>query len=114
MEQAAEIQVERTRGPILLISGQDDGIWESSPMSDKVIGRLKGAHFAYEFEQLKYAHAGHRAGHPGIYPTWYGRVTHPVSGRETHYGGTPEGNAESSIDAAPKVLEFLRKSFETK
>ncbi len=114
MEQAAEIQVERTHGPILLISGQDDGIWESSRMSDKVIGRLKGAHFAYEFEQLKYAHAGHRAGHPGIYPTWYGRVTHPVSGRETHYGGTPEGNAESSIDAAPKVLEFLRKGFETK
>ena len=114
MEQAAQIAVERTRGPILLISGQDDGIWESSRMSDAVIGRLKGAHFEYEFEQLKYARAGHRAGHPGIDPTWYGRVTHPVSGRDVHYGGTPEGNAESSIDAAPKVLEFLRKGLGTK
>ncbi|HTB14379.1 MAG TPA: acyl-CoA thioester hydrolase/BAAT C-terminal domain-containing protein [Bryobacteraceae bacterium] len=109
MEQAAEIPVEHTQGPILLISGQDDGIWESSQMSDKVIARLKNAHFKYEFEQLKYPHAGHRAGHPGIYPTWYGRITHPVSGREQRYGGTPEGNAESSIDAAPKVLEFLSK-----
>jgi dienelactone hydrolase len=109
VEHAAEIAVEQTHGPILVISGQDDGIWESSRMSDAVIGRLKNAHFQYEFEQLKYAHAGHRAGHAGIYPTWYGRIQHPVSGREVHYGGTPEGNAESSIDAAPKVLEFLGK-----
>jgi dienelactone hydrolase len=109
IEQAAEIRVENTQGPILLISGQDDGIWESSRMSDAVIGRLKHANFKYEFQQLKYPHAGHRAGHPGIYPTWYGRITHPVSGREEHYGGTPEGNSESSIDAPPKVLEFLGK-----
>ena len=109
MEQAAEIPVEHTQGPILLISGQDDGIWESSRMSDAVIARLKNTHFQYEFEQLKYPHAGHRAGHPGIFPTWYGRITHPVSGRDEHFGGTPEGNAESSIDAGPKVLEFLGK-----
>jgi dienelactone hydrolase len=109
MEQAAQIAVENTHGPILLISGQDDGIWESSRMSDLVMGRLKSAHFQYDFEQLKYPHAGHRAGHPGIFPTWYGRITHPVSGRDEHFGGTPEGNAESSIDAGPKVLEFLGK-----
>jgi dienelactone hydrolase len=109
LEQAAQIAVENIHGPMLLISGQDDGIWESSRMSDLVIGRLKSAHFQYEYEQLKYPHAGHRAGHPGIYPTWYGSVTHPISGRVERYGGTPEGNAESSIDAAPKVLEFLGK-----
>ncbi len=107
---AAEIAVEKTGGPILLISGQDDGVWESSRMSDQVIGRLKIAHFKYEVEHLKYPHAGHRAGHPGITPTWSGRTRNPTSGREVHYGGTPEGNAESSIDAAPKVLEFLGKS----
>ena len=109
MEQATAIPVEQTQGPILLISGQDDGIWESSRMSDQVIARLKAAHFSYDFQQLKYPHAGHRAGHPGIFPTWYGAVRHPVSGAAVHYGGTPEGNAESSIDAAPKVLEFLAK-----
>lgn len=109
-EQAAAIRVEKTHGPILLISGQDDGVWESSRMSDEVIARLKNAHFGYEFQQLKYAHAGHRAGHPGIFPAWHGRVENPLTGREVHYGRTPEGNAESSIDAAPKVLEFLGKS----
>jgi dienelactone hydrolase len=107
-EQAAAIRVEKTQGPILVISGQDDGVWDSSGMCDRVISRLKGAQFKFDFEQLKYPHAGHRAGHPGIYPTWTGNARHPISGREVHYGGTPEGNAESSIDAAPKVLDFLR------
>jgi dienelactone hydrolase len=109
-EQTAAIRVEKTEGPILLISGQDDGVWASSSMSNDVMARLRGAHFKFEFEHLKYDHAGHRAGHPGIMPTWYGKTRQPISGREVHYGGTPEGNAESSIDAPPKVLEFLAKS----
>ncbi len=106
----AAIAVENTAGPLLLISGTDDGVWESSRMSDAVIGRLKLAHFKYDFEQLKYPHAGHRAGHPGIAPAWSGSPRNPTSGRQVHLGGTPEGNAESSIDAAPKVLQFLGKS----
>jgi len=28
-------------------------------------------------------------------------------------GGTPKGDANSSLDAIPKVLEFLRTSLET-
>ena len=112
MEQAAAIHVEDTGGPILLISGQDDAVWESSRMSDAVMARLRSAHFQYDFEQLKYPHAGHRAGHPGILPAFHKSGTNPLSGREMHYGGTAEGDAASSIDAAPKVLEFLRKSFD--
>jgi hypothetical protein len=27
-----------------------------------------------------------------------------------NFGGTPEGNADSSLDAIPKVLDFLRRS----
>jgi dienelactone hydrolase len=111
MEQASEIPVEHIGGPVLLISGQDDGVWESSRMSDRVIGRLKSAHFQYEFEQLKYPHAGHRAGHPGIFPTWHHSGTSPLTGREMHYGGSPEGDAASSLDATPKMLEFLGRSF---
>ncbi len=33
-----------------------------------------------------------------------------MTGREVDVGGTVEGNAESSLDAIPKVLEFLRQS----
>ena len=97
-------------GPILTISGQDDRIWDSAEMADEVMARLKRNHFAYQFENLKYPHAGHTAGRSEIMPAWHGKVRHPVSGREEDFGGTPAGNAQSSLDAIPKVLEFLRKS----
>jgi len=106
----ATIQVEHTGGPILLIAGDQDHVWDSAGMAKSIEGRLKHAHFAPEAEMLIYPHAGHIAGRPEIVPEWHGALTHPISGRPTDYGGTPEGNALSSIDASPKVLEFLRRS----
>jgi dienelactone hydrolase len=106
----AAIAVEHTHGPILLISGEDDGVWESTRMADAVVGRLKQTHFPYSYEHLKYPHAGHRAGRPEIVPTWHGSVRNPTSGREENLGGSAEGDAQSSLDAIPKVLEFLRES----
>ena len=106
---AASILIENTQGPILMISGEDDGVWESTRMADEATSRLKGAHFPYRFEHLKYRHAGHMAGHPAIFPAWHGRMVHPLSGAEVDLGGTPEGNAESSLDAIPKILKFLRE-----
>lgn len=108
----AEIAVEKTQGPILMIGAEGDGIWESSRMVEEAAGRLKRAHFAYAVEVLKYPHAGHRAGLPEMIPLWHGTVIHPVSGTESNFGGTPQGDAESSLDAIPKVLEFLRTSLE--
>jgi len=106
----AAIAVEHTRGPILLISGEDDGVWDSTRMSDAVVSRLKQTHFPYAYEHLKYPHAGHRAGRPEIVPMWHGAVRNPTSGREENLGGSVQGDAESSLDAIPKVLEFLRQS----
>ncbi len=108
----AAIHVEDTSGPILLIAGQDDHVWDSAPMAAAIVARLKQAHFKYPVENLTYPHAGHIAGRPEIIPAWHGLLRHPVSGRPTDYGGTPEGNALSSLDAIPKVLNFLRKNLE--
>ena len=108
MERDAAIQVEHTRGPLLLISGEDDGVWESSGMCREVVDRLKSNHFQYPVEHLRYPHAGHASGHPGIIPAWHGRLRHPLSGREVNLGGSVEGNAQSSLDATPRVLEFLK------
>lgn len=110
LETRAAIAVEHTRGPILLISGNDDGVWRSTEMSEAVVRRLKEEHFAYSYQALEYPHAGHRAGRPEIVPTWHGSITNPTSGREEDLGGNPKGDAESSLDAIPKVLEFLRQS----
>jgi dienelactone hydrolase len=106
----AAIAVEHTHGPILLIAGEDDGVWESSRMTEAVAQRLNHAHFPYSCERLIYRHAGHRAGKPEIVPTWHGTVTNPTSGHEENLGGNAEGDAESSLDAIPKVLEFLRRN----
>jgi dienelactone hydrolase len=104
------IEVERTRGPILLVSGKDDGVWPSSTMANSIVARLNQKHFPYAVEHLDYADAGHRAGRPEIVPTWHGPMRHPVSGKKEDLGGTARGDALSSLDAIPKVLKFLRDS----
>lgn len=106
-QMTAGIAVEHTHAPILLIGAEDDGVWHSSEMAQAAADRLHRAHFAYEVELLKYAHAGHRAGRPEIVPTWHGKLRHPVSGREMDLGGSAQGDAASSIDAIPRVLKFL-------
>ncbi len=106
----SEIAVERTKGPILLVSGGDDGVWNSSSMTDAVVARLAHEHFGYEVVRLNYPHAGHSAGRPEIVPAWQTWIRNPTSGRDTEMGGTPAGNAESTLGAPPKVLEFLARS----
>src|SRR5215510_3336391 len=52
----AVIEVENTKGPILMISGEADHLWHSWEMADDVVSRLRNRHFAYSFENLKYPH----------------------------------------------------------
>jgi dienelactone hydrolase len=108
----AEIPVENTHGPILMIAGEDDGVWPSSMMVTEAVRRLKNAHFGYDVEELKYSHAGHSAGQPAIIPAWHGTLGLPGTGRGATAGGVPDGDAASSLDAIPKVLAFLHKSLE--
>jgi hypothetical protein len=79
-------------------------------MTQSVIDRLKRSHFAYSYQRLDYPHAGHRAGSPFIIPTFTSGTMHPLTGESVDLGGTPEGNAASSLDATPKVLAFLQQS----
>jgi dienelactone hydrolase len=110
MVMKSEIEVERTQGPILLISGDADHVWDSNSMANSIIARLKRHAFGFNVEHLNYAHAGHGAGRPEIVPAWRGAVRNPTSGRDVEVGGTPQGNAESSLDAIQKVLDFLSQS----
>jgi dienelactone hydrolase len=108
----ATIAVEKTRGPILMISGENDHLWRSWEMADDVVSRLKSKHFPYRYENLKYRGAGHMAGRPDIVPTWHGLVRNPTSGRSSDLGGSAAGDAESSVDSMPRVLEFLKNALE--
>jgi dipeptidyl aminopeptidase/acylaminoacyl peptidase len=48
----ALIKVENIRGPILLVSATKDEICPSTPMSEKMIERLKSKNFKYYFEHI--------------------------------------------------------------
>jgi dienelactone hydrolase/uncharacterized protein (DUF2141 family) len=100
------IPVERTRGPILLISGADDRIWPSAQMGDRVVARLQGAGFRYGYEHLVYPGAGHAifVGAPDGPMARYASQPNPMM------GGTPEANAKAWADNWPKTLAFLDKA----
>jgi dienelactone hydrolase len=110
MVMRSEIEVERTQGPVLLISGGADRVWDSKSMADSIVARLNRHHFTYHVEHLNYDHAGHSAGRPEIVPAWQGPTRNPTSGRDVELGGTPQGNAESTLDAIGKVIDFLQRS----
>ncbi|MES2417396.1 MAG: acyl-CoA thioester hydrolase/BAAT C-terminal domain-containing protein [Bacteroidota bacterium] len=58
-EEKARIKVENINGPVLLISATEDEICPSTPMSEKMIARLKANHFKFNYKHiaLKGSHA---------------------------------------------------------
>jgi dienelactone hydrolase len=105
----ATIPVERTRGPILLITGQDDALWPAE-LAEIAVRRLKAQRFPFPVEHLSYPGAGHLIFFPPYGPTTIRSLRHPVLKRTIHYGGTTAGDALARADSWPKVLAFLRKS----
>ncbi len=98
----AFIPVERINGPVLLVSGRDDKLWPSSPMSDQVMARLDKAKFRFAHQHLAYDNAGHAGfGEPLAADT---KVPPALLAQA---GGTAEGNLAMRADAWPKVLAFL-------
>jgi dienelactone hydrolase len=51
-EKKALIKVEKIKGPILLISATEDEVAPTTPMSDKIIARLKEQKFKYHNEHI--------------------------------------------------------------
>jgi dienelactone hydrolase len=105
----ATIPVEKIRGPILLVSGQDDQIWPSPVLAEIAIRRLQEHAHAFPFEHLSYEGAGH-----GIYIPYNATTqitfVHPVDGLQYTGGGTPRRNAEAGTNAWRRVLAFLEES----
>jgi dienelactone hydrolase len=55
----AEIPIERIRGPVLLVSGEEDHMWPSTAMAKLVERRAGERGFAHQLTHLRYAGAGH-------------------------------------------------------
>lgn len=107
----AEIPVERIRGPVLLVSGNDDQMWPSTMMADRVLQRLKAHRHPYPDRHLAYEDAGHMI-LTSYQPTTRSFSQHPVTGQVYAFGGTPEGYAVANRDSWAQVLAFLVETFE--
>lgn len=105
----AQIPVERTRGPILLISGGDDHVWPASRMADMICARLRARNFSHCVEHLHYPKAGHELRYPFLPTT--ARTTRPAGLKfAISFGGTTEADAAAQKDAWRRVLAFFRNS----
>jgi nucleolar protein 56 len=92
---AATIPVEEISGPVVLVSGGDDNVWNTEELHRFAEQRLAD-HDHPAFEHLVYEDAGH-----AIRPPYY-----PVAGLTTEfYGGSGQGNAEAAHDYWPQVIE---------
>jgi dienelactone hydrolase len=103
--EAAAIPLEKIRGAVLLLSGDDDQVWPSTLMSRLAIKRLAAAHHPYRFEHLSFPGAGHLIG-PGSDPTLV-EAKHPT-GVVLAFGGSKSANRAAQEQGWAKVLEFLK------
>lgn len=93
----AAIPVEDVDGPVLLVSGGDDRLWNTVALHRAAAERLEG--HEYDHEHLVYDDAGHRIMIP------YRPTTNRTEGPQYVYGGTTAGYAEADVDHWPRVLE---------
>jgi len=103
----SRIRVEHIAGPVLLLSGTDDGFWPSSEMADSVVRRMRAATHRHPVVHLRYEGAGHSIQFPFV-PTTRIVKPHAVARVDLTAGGTPQANAHANADSWPKVVSFLR------
>jgi dienelactone hydrolase len=102
-----EIAVEQIHGPVLLISGRDDGVWPSTPSAESIVRRLKEHQFTYLVTSVSFPDAGHSLIRPYSSTMDINSRRHPLTGRIVHAGGTPQGTARAREQAWRDVLDFL-------
>jgi pimeloyl-ACP methyl ester carboxylesterase len=95
----AAIPVERIRGPVLLVSGADDGLWPSSRLSEMAMRRLQFGKHPYPYEHLLYEGAGHMIPMKGLEGAW--------APGWLDVGGTREADLQAGADAWTRVVALL-------
>jgi hypothetical protein len=100
------IPVERIRGPVLLITAGDDGMWDSPGYSAVAADRLRRASHPYAWEHVVLEGAGHPIPGPPGEP--FTTTTAPGPGVTFEMGGTPEVTTAARAEAWRRTLAFLR------
>ncbi|MVW70180.1 acyl-CoA thioesterase/bile acid-CoA:amino acid N-acyltransferase family protein [Bordetella sp. 15P40C-2] len=106
---AARIPVEQIRGPVMLISGTDDGFWPSSWYSEQIEQTLREHQHAWPVEHVRCEGAGHAIGVPNLPATLIAKP-HPVGKVVLSGGGTAAANATANRVSWARVHEFLAQA----
>ena len=96
----AMFALEKIAGPLLLLAGDDDAVWDSPAQCELAMTYLRSHPHPYADEYIHYA----RAGHAFLFAT----ADRPEA--ETQFGGTPRGNVEAGARAWTKIDEFLSRA----
>ena len=109
----ARIRVEDIEGPVMLLSGTDDGSWPSSLYSKMVQDKLTEVNHPYPVRWLDYENGGHSILFPYV-PTTQLVYAHPVSGKISTSGGNPKDNARADQESWEGVKTFLDAAVKAK
>jgi dienelactone hydrolase len=104
--EAATIPVERTSGPVLMISGDDDRLWPSATLSELACERFAGRNFRHSYRHLRNPGAGHYFRFPYM-PTTVREMLHPVVPMRIAFGGNPRDDAAAARRSWDATLEFF-------
>lgn len=97
-EAKARIRMEDYRGSLMLVAGERDAQWNSAQMARNI--RDTRAETGLTTEVWIYPEAGHNIA---------GGHAQPID--DPRSGGTPEADANARLDAWPRVLGFLERTF---
>ena len=104
----ATLPVNNIKAPLLLIAGDDDKLWPSKYMANKLLAKRKGTPCAEHDEYYHYPDAGHVFNVP-YQPCTIPWMVTPGGKMIINFGGKSKGNAEAQEDAWFKMLTFLAK-----
>jgi dienelactone hydrolase len=106
----AIIPVENIKGPILLISGDDDQLTPASRMSEMIMDRLRKYEYPFVYKHRRYEGAGHAINLPDLPLAAYTtKVIHSLTHIKYDLGGDPDINAKAGKQAWNEVVTFLQE-----
>ena len=100
------IPVEKTNGPILLISGEEDQMWPSTRMGDQIMRRLEAQAHPFASRHCRYPGAGHLMRPPG--------VSTSVLQNKFAFGGHAPMQAAANRAAWAETLSFLHATLDVR
>ncbi|QYN36280.1 acyl-CoA thioesterase/BAAT N-terminal domain-containing protein [Pseudonocardia sp. DSM 110487] len=104
----ARIPVEQIDAPVLLTSGEADGLWPSTPQAQRALDAIAKAGNTHGSTQLDFPGAGHLIGGVPDLPTT--RTAIPYGPVTIEAGGDPATTAAAVRDTFSATVELLRKA----